>query len=82
MTDRFDAKIKRSAESWAYFYTILGFALTIEAAIIGMMTPFVFPLNIIVFLLVASLTAWWFIESEWLHNQLIAIKNHYENKFR
>ncbi len=63
-----DAKVKRGPESWAYIYTILGFTVTIESTVIGMMTPLIFPWNIVAFIGVAALTAWQFIENSWLHN--------------
>ena len=64
-------QVTRGPESWAYIYTMLGFVLTIESTIIGMMTPLIFPWNIVVFLIVAAITSWAFIESEWVHNKLI-----------
>lgn len=77
-----DAKVRRGPESWAYIYTVLGFTVTIESTVIGMMTPLTFPWNLAVFIGVAALTAWQFIENSWLHNKLIGLKNRYENKLR
>jgi hypothetical protein len=42
-----DDKVKRGPESWGYIYTVLGFVITIESTVIGMMTPLMFPWNVI-----------------------------------
>jgi hypothetical protein len=76
------ATVKRGPESWAYIYTVLGFVLTIESTVIGMMTPLIFPWNVIAFGVLAAITVWAFIESEWVHNKLIGLKLRYENKSR
>jgi hypothetical protein len=77
-----EAGVKRGPESWSYIYIAGGFALTIESTVIGMMTPLTFPWNIIVFGVVASITAWLFIENGWFQNKLIGLKSRYENKVR
>jgi hypothetical protein len=77
-----DAKLKRGPESWAYFSTALGFVVTIESTVIGMMTPLSFPWNIVVFAAIAAVTIWQFIENEWFHKKLIGFKDRYENKLR
>lgn len=74
-----ETRVRRGPESWAYIYIVLGFVVTIESTIIGMMTPLMFPWNIIVFLALAAVTVWQFIDNEWLHNKLIGLKNRYEN---
>ncbi len=76
------ATVTRGPESWAYIYTVLGFVLTIESTVIGMMTPLTFPWNIILFVVLAAITVWLFIESSWVHNRLIGLKIRYENKPR
>jgi hypothetical protein len=48
----------------------------------SLMTPLIFPYNVISFLAAAALTVWLFIESEWVHNKLLSLKNRYENKPR
>jgi hypothetical protein len=73
--------VKRGPVSWAYIYTTLGFALTIEAAIIGM-TPVSFPLNLAVYAGKAVVTVWLFIDNGWFQNKLIGLKIRYENKQR
>jgi hypothetical protein len=73
---------KRGPETWAYIYTALGFVLTIESTIIGMMTPLMFPWNVIVFVALAAITGWAFIESKWVHDKLVKLKTRYENKAR
>ena len=74
--------VKRGPETWAYIYTVLGFVLTIECTVIGMMTPLTFPWNVIVFVIFAVITSWAFIESKWVHNKLVGLKTRYENKAR
>jgi len=59
-------QVMRGPESWGYIYTMLGFTLTIESTVIGMMTPVVFPWNIVLFVIVAPITIWAFIESGWV----------------
>ena len=44
------ATVKRGPESWAYIYIALGFVLSIEGTIIGMITPLVFPWNLIAYI--------------------------------
>jgi hypothetical protein len=82
VTDQDVAKVKRGPESWAYIYTVLGFVLIIESTVIGMMTPLTFPWTVIVFVVIAVITGWAFIESEWVHNKLVGLKTRYENKLR
>ena len=77
-----EANVIRGQPSWGYIYTVLGFLVTIESTVIGMMTPLIFPYNVISFLAAAALTVWPFIESEWVHNKLLSLKNRYENKPR
>jgi hypothetical protein len=74
--------VKRGPETWAYIYIVLGFVLTIESTVIGMMTPLTFPWNIVVFVVLAALTTWAFIDCGWLHNKLVGLKNRYENEGR
>ncbi len=47
-----------------------------------MMTPLTFPWNVLVFIGVAAVTIWQFIENGWVHNKLIGLKNKYEDKAR
>lgn len=77
-----NASVKRGPESWSYIYTVLGFVVAVEATVIGMMTPLTFPWNIVLFVIVAAITIWQFIENGWLHNKLIGLKIRYENKAR
>ena len=41
------ATVTRGSESWAYLYMMLGFALAIGGTIIQMITPLVFPWNLL-----------------------------------
>jgi hypothetical protein len=74
--------VVRGPESWPYIYTVLGFVLTIESTVIGMMTPLDFPWNVVVFAAIAVITVWLFIDNAWVHNRLIGLKIRYENKPR
>ena len=76
-----DVAIKRNAQSWAYLYIVLGFAVSIEGSIIGML-PFRWPTNVAIYLLSIAATAWLIIDSGWCQNKLIGIKNYYEEKER
>jgi hypothetical protein len=82
MSDTVDAQVIRGPESWGYVYTVLGFVVTIESTVIGMMAPLTFPWNVIIFFVLALATVWLFIENKWLHNKLIGLKSRYENKPR
>jgi hypothetical protein len=82
MGDELSGTIKRGKPAWDYLYIVLGFSLTIESTIVAMMTPIIFPCNILAFLAIAFLTVWAFIESEWLHDKLFKLQNRYENKYR
>jgi hypothetical protein len=76
-----DAKVQRGQESWTYIYITLGFAISIEGTVIAM-TPLTFPWNVILYVIVAFLTGWAWIDSGWLHNKLIGLKGRYETKPR
>ena len=70
------ARIKRGEASWAYFYTLLGFALTIETGIASM---FELPWSLIGFVLVAAATVYLIMFNGRFQNQLINWKSRYEN---
>lgn len=74
------AAVKRGPESWQYVYVMLGFALTIEGSIIQMITPLIFPGNLLVFAVVGVVTFWLFIDSRWFQNKLIGLKIKFEEK--
>jgi hypothetical protein len=80
--DQLDGRVKRGSEAWAYFYIVLGFVVTLESTVIGMITPLTFPWNILTFLVVAGCTVRAFIQFEWLHHKLIAFKERSESKIR
>jgi hypothetical protein len=46
------------------------------------MMPLSFPWNVIIYVIVAFLTGWAWIESGWVHNKLLGIKARYETKAR
>lgn len=74
--------VKRGQQSWAFIYVMLGFALAIEGTIIGMITPLVFPWNLIVYAVLGVITFWLFIDNGRFQNKLIAMKTRYEDKGR
>ena len=74
-------KSQRGQESWTFIYITLGFAISIEGTVISMM-PLSFPWNVIIYVIVAFLTGWAWIESGWVQNKLIGLKNKYEDKLR
>ena len=74
--------VKRRPESWNYIYVMLGFALAIEGTIIGMITPLLFPWNVIAFAVIGFVTFRLFINNGWFQNKLISMKIKYENKER
>jgi hypothetical protein len=77
-----EMKVKRDQQSWTYIYVVLGFALTIESTVVSMITPLCFPLNILVFAIIAVATWYLFRECRWFQNKLIGWKIRYESKFR
>jgi hypothetical protein len=79
-SDTVDATVQRGQASWTYIYITLGFAISIEGTIAGMIP--IFPWNIILYLIVAALTGWFWIKTDWLHEKLIGLKNRYEAKAR
>jgi hypothetical protein len=72
-------KMLHGKDSWAYFYVALGFVSAIEGAIIQMITPIVFPWNIIMCVALGVVTFSLFICSPWFQDRLIGLKNRYEN---
>jgi hypothetical protein len=79
----YDANTARGAESWTFIiYIALGFALAIEGTIIQMITPWVFPWNLVVYLVFGAATFWVFICNGWFQERLIRLKIKYESKAR
>ena len=81
-SDAVDAKVKRGQESWSYFYTTLGFALTIETGIAGLIAPLRWPWNLTSLFVAGAITAYLFLDNGWFQNKLIAIKIRFEEKPR
>lgn len=75
-------RVTRGPVSWAYFYIVMGFALSIEGTIVSMITPLVFPCNIAAFAGVAAATVYLCTSSAWFQNILLRIKASYEDKPR
>jgi len=70
------ARIKRGEASWAYFYTLLGFALTIETGIASM---FDLPWSLVGLVFAAAVTIHLIMFNGWFQNRLINWKSRYEN---
>jgi hypothetical protein len=66
--------VQRSPESWGYFYLMLGLSIGLEAAIVAMITPLVFPYNLIAFIAMAAATAYLFLRNERFQNWLVVFK--------
>ncbi len=75
-------KVQRGRESWDYIYTTLGFTLTIEGVLVSYVPFPHWQANIFIAGSLFILTIKCFLESEWLHNELIGIKERYENEWR
>jgi hypothetical protein len=75
-----EMRVQRSKEDFAYFYTVIGFVVTIESTIFGMMTPF--PWNVILFLVFAFFTVRLFVDNGRLQTWLLGFKIRHESKFR
>jgi hypothetical protein len=73
------ATVKRGPVSWAYFYTLLGFALTIETGIASMFDP---PWALIGLLVVAGVTVFLVLFNGWFQNKLLGWKARYESAER
>jgi hypothetical protein len=79
INEQIDPLIRGGEKRWNYFYLFLGFALTIESTVIGMVTPIVFPGNILLFLIVAATTGRLVLFHGPFQNWLISLKNWYES---
>jgi hypothetical protein len=75
-----EATVKRGGESWTYFYVALGFALSIEGTVVGMIQPLAFPWNLVAYLVVGAVTFWLVLFNGWFQNKLVRWKNAYEQK--
>ncbi|MBW4655700.1 MAG: hypothetical protein KME20_22065 [Kaiparowitsia implicata GSE-PSE-MK54-09C] len=82
LKDEVDAEVRRGSESWIYIYVTLGFMLTIEAGIVALIAPLIWPRNIIVYSALGGLTAYLWLLSGWFQNKLIRCKARYESKPR
>jgi len=75
------AQVQRGEQSWTYIYIFLGFALTIEAAVIQMFNLDAVS-NLILYIPVVALTWYLFLHDGWFHNRLTGWKNSREEKWR
>lgn len=73
------ALVKKDLVGKAYL-TVLAFCLILESTIIGMMTPIGFPANLIVFVIIAAITAWMFLKSDWARAKLYDLAKLFEDK--
>lgn len=78
-TANFTARVKRGPVSWAYFYTLLGFALTIETGIASM---FQLPWALVGLIIVAAITIYLVLFNGWFQNRLLGWKTRYESAER
>lgn len=76
------AEVRRGKESWAYIYTWLGFALTIETGVVALITPLKWPANLLTFAAIGAFTVYLFLDNGWFQNKLIGLKAKYEEKLR
>jgi hypothetical protein len=74
--------VKRGPESWSYIYVTLGFTLSIEGTVISLVSPLVFPWNIVVYAIIGAVTFWMFLNNGWFQNKLLGWKANYEQKGR
>jgi hypothetical protein len=72
-------RVKRGRESWAYFYVALGFAVAIEGEIIQLITPLLFPWNLVTFALLAAVTFYLFVFNDQFQDKLLGWKSRYED---
>lgn len=82
LADSFEITVTRGPVSWNYIYVALGFAIAIEGTIIQMITPLIFPWNVIVFAVCSALTFYLFLANGRFQNQILSLKGRYENKPR
>ena len=75
----FSSGIKRGELSWNYFYVALAFAVSFMGTIIQLSTR---PLALILFILLMAIAVYFFLFNRPFQNQLIALKNWYENIVR
>ena len=73
------ALVKTDTVGRAYL-TILAFCLILESTVIGMMVPIGFPANLILFVIIAALTAWMFLKSDWMRAKLFELTKAFEDK--
>ena len=82
VTESVSVKVRRGETSWSYLYTFLGFALTVETGVMGLITPLVWPWNLLTLVGVAALTIYLVLDNAWFQNKLIGLKTRYEGKHR
>jgi len=81
-SDSVEVKIRRGPESWNYIYVALGFAISIEGSVVQMIDSIKAPLNILLFVVAAVISVWFFFFNGWFQNKLIGWKAAYEGRSR
>ena len=74
--------VTRAEEAWAYIYTLLGFALTIEAGVVALIEPLKWPWNLLAYVVAAVVTLSLFADNGWFQKKLLGLKTKYDNKLR
>jgi hypothetical protein len=72
------ARVLRGKESWNFLYVALGFAVSIEGTVIGMM-GLTFPNNAMLYVLVGGITTYLFMFNGQAQDKLIGWKERHEN---
>jgi hypothetical protein len=73
-----EARVLRDKESWNLLYVALGFAVSIEGTVIGMM-GLTFPNNILLYALAGGITVYLFMFNGQAQDKLIGWKERHEN---
>ncbi len=73
-----EARVLREKESWNFLYVALGFVVSIEGTVIGMM-GLTFQNNILLYALAGGITAYPFMFNGQAQDKLIGWKERHEN---
>jgi len=74
--------VTRGPESWAYVCMALGFTLIVEGIVISMVDAFVYPWNVVAYVVVGGVTYWLFTDSAWFQDKMLAKKLKFEGGSR
>jgi hypothetical protein len=67
VTAKAQMQVRRGPESWNYIYIFLGFVLAIEGDVIQLL-ELEWPQGLIVYVVLAALTIYLFLENAWFQN--------------